>query len=1757
MVMINKVKFFATMLICIILNINMVWGAVAGFPVNFTTSNYSSGVTVITGRPATWTASASLSTNSSGVYFQKQNSGAYHEFKIPVTGFSSGDKVQIELGDVKVSNKTYKMTFKMQYKVGSSGTYTDFGTTWTESESATDITRTATINSDIASNDIYIKVLSTSGGGTNGGNHYIKTVDITYVAGAKTYTLKVPTGAGGSSYTTYSGKDKSWLTSTKALSGLSCNGDPNPINATYSGWRAGSLETPAASPGTTYTSSTADGSLPASGTTLYAVFQNNSSGLYYTNPVCKTYLVWYYGNGNTDGDEPWDDNEYDYGDVATVLGNSGDLEKTGYEFKGWATSSSATAADYVEDDKITISDDVELYAFWCKDLSTETAPTVNVSSATYNTTTSKWDITVTWTAVSGATYYKIACADLDASSYYLDPTDVGNVLTYNITGLTQGTNYRIRVQARNACGSTYKNKDLDYTPTCPTPGSSTLSTTSITSTGVTASWTSVSGASNYRVIITNEAKDARIGDAHDVTPPTTTSDFTGLTPNTNYYAALQISNACGESRTVWSSKFTTLQRYTLTYYKNDGGDDSQTAYKDHGINTTIKASNTFSRTGYTFQEWNTDDDGDGDSYTAGNTYSSNSDLTLYAIWEINSHTLAWNANGGDDLTGTYTSGSTDYNTALTAPDTPTRTGYTFTGWNSASNGTGDAYTGYMPDADVTYYAQWSINSHKVTISSVNDVTISATTPSASEGGYGNANYNSTVTLSYTGITSGLTWGGWRVYKDGDPSTTVTVNGSNEFTMPDYDVIVSAVLYGDVMAWCDPDISITGSINLTSYNGVYVNSTSTTGDLLNIASTNLEGVTSLQISYLNESDEAVALTSSRFRLCNDGSVNYNIVDPSSAVTSFSIDVSAGNTCDLTYSIRYTPNAYNQIDNWKLRVVMKKGSDEIKTVTHNLNGRALPQKFVIAAQINGQWCALPADLATSSGTTIQDAYPITVNNDVTAAVYAPKKALYSGAARNNATKHLGGIRLNTETGTNDGHLQAPRSNSLTYLWRTSNNCSTGMQEWYLKSTDLQRYNIGVDPSIYVSSGSGGDDDTEGDSGTLLNRYLCVFGNKIMWSNTEAKEFRILPVTNEYTDVPATASEWGAHGVIVQPTTPSDLSSVTSATMNVGTADPTAATTTAVNAAMGAAKRVKVDGGALTVGAVANEGKLLYIHWKNSGGTEIGVSQILIPRVIATDGTMSTIESRKTYWNTKEVHVLPGVTLTADAGTFSDVTIAELHIYPGATLKVTTGTLTATTLRLRNGWTRAGTKKYDVARVYIADDAALTHSKASMDYDIYELTDGKHYYPLAVPFTTAIETLTDSIDYADPYLAKYSKYGATGQYVIKEYDGERRAESGADQANNWKIVAKNASLSPGKGYIMTAVAVKGEAIIRIPLIYNDAWTADGELGTATISASTVRKDTVHVTAYTGTAATAKMANKGWNLVGVPYMSCFASKDNIDHDKDGGYIKGKLDFITGEYSDTENIYVTVPTHNFSEYLQYNFSDGDTKLLPGWCFFVQIDKNGRLTFDTEGEASSSSLPIYAPKRETADMPVEKTGIILSDGDKSDKTTIIVSDKYSAADYEINADLEKMFGNGYTLATYSLSGSTRLAYNAMSQSDAQQVIPIGYRAPAEGEYTFSINPRYAESGAFSRVDLIDYAEGTLTNLLTSSYTFTTGRTQNDSRFAINLLPRQETPTDVEMVSGEGLEVNGVQKVIINDHMYIIRGGLMYDATGKVVKGGQK
>jgi uncharacterized repeat protein (TIGR02543 family) len=117
------------------------------------------------------------------------------------------------------------------------------------------------------------------------------------------------------------------------------------------------------------------------------------------------------------------------------------------------------------------------------------------------------------------------------------------------------------------------------------------------------------------------------------------------------------------------------------------------------------------RDGYTFVKWNTVADGSGTDYVGDATYTlpnSGTD-TLYAQWQINTVTLAYDPQGG---TGEPADQTGDAGSDVTVSTTePTRDGYTFVKWNTVADGSGTDYVGgatyTLPNSGTdTLYAQW-------------------------------------------------------------------------------------------------------------------------------------------------------------------------------------------------------------------------------------------------------------------------------------------------------------------------------------------------------------------------------------------------------------------------------------------------------------------------------------------------------------------------------------------------------------------------------------------------------------------------------------------------------------------------------------------------------------------------------------------------------------------------------------------------------------------------------------------------------------------------------------------------------------------------------------------------------------------------------------------------------------------------------------------------------------------------------------------
>ena len=128
-----------------------------------------------------------------------------------------------------------------------------------------------------------------------------------------------------------------------------------------------------------------------------------------------------------------------------------------------------------------------------------------------------------------------------------------------------------------------------------------------------------------------------------------------------------------------------INRYTITF-DTAGGSEVAPITQDYG--TTITAPANPAKTGYTFAGWDREIP----------TTMPAGDMTITARWQVNQYTITFKPeNGGQDIVIKQ-----DYGTAITAPANPTKTGYTFAGWDKTIPST-------MPAGDMIITARWTEN----------------------------------------------------------------------------------------------------------------------------------------------------------------------------------------------------------------------------------------------------------------------------------------------------------------------------------------------------------------------------------------------------------------------------------------------------------------------------------------------------------------------------------------------------------------------------------------------------------------------------------------------------------------------------------------------------------------------------------------------------------------------------------------------------------------------------------------------------------------------------------------------------------------------------------------------------------------------------------------------------------------------------------------------------------------------------------------
>ena len=194
-----------------------------------------------------------------------------------------------------------------------------------------------------------------------------------------------------------------------------------------------------------------------------------------------------------------------------------------------------------------------------------------------------------------------------------------------------------------------------------------------------------------------------------------------------------------------------------------GAGSAVTDMKPHNNILTLRGA-LFTRVGYTQVGWSTVDGGE-KVYDFKDIYTKNEALTLYPVWNTNKYTITFDTNGGSEIAPI----TQDYGTEITAPDNPTRKGYTFKGWDKEIPKT-------MPAENMTVKAQWEINQY----------TIAFDTNGGSEIAPITQDYGTEITAPDNPTRKGYTFKGWdKEIPETMPAENITVKAQweiNQYTI---------------------------------------------------------------------------------------------------------------------------------------------------------------------------------------------------------------------------------------------------------------------------------------------------------------------------------------------------------------------------------------------------------------------------------------------------------------------------------------------------------------------------------------------------------------------------------------------------------------------------------------------------------------------------------------------------------------------------------------------------------------------------------------------------------------------------------------------------------------------------------------------------------------------------------------------------------------------------------------------------------------
>lgn len=375
---------------------------------------------------------------------------------------------------------------------------------------------------------------------------------------------------------------------------------------------------------------------------------------------------------------------------------------------------------------------------------------------------------------------------------------------------------------------------------------------------------------------------------------------------------------------------------------------------------------------------------------------------------------------------------------------------------------------------------------------------------------------------------------------------------------------------------------------------------------------------------------------------------------------------------------------------------------------------------------------------------------------------------------------------------------------------------------------------------------------------------------------------------------------------------------------------------------------------------------------------------------------------------------------------------------------------------------------------------------DYTYKYYTQQKRWYFITLPFDVKVSNITSP--------------GCS--HAVRYYDGATRATNG--MGSNWKNYAQDDIIPAGTGFIYQTS--------------KDCWSEFLAENNATKQYVFSKNEFVKALEAHPSEVT---ANKGWNLVGNPWLSYY----NIH----------KLNFTA-----------PITVWNGNNYSAYSIIDDDYAILPSQAFFVQCpDEINNISFPIDGRQLTSEIESQNASRiyRTSANPERwLIDIQLSDGEQTDKTRIVLNPK-AKMDYETSCDASKFFSLDNSVPQiYTLQNGVQMAINERPAGDG--IIKLGIMIPVSGTYTIK-----SERNMLNDAVLVDLQEGTETRLSTESYTFSASSGITDTRFEVRLSGNnatgiqsiEESAETNSSVSGEYYNLNGQRIEKPSKGVYVVNG----------------